>query len=234
MTILDINGRAAVVLPDNVLFEGGAGETLRRQLLNGLRPAHDAAAADRHLLRPGRQGQRALLRQEARRRAARGPRSCGSTTCAPTSTSRSSRTRSGAPPRRLRRRATHPDGPSRARRVRAVQVLHATTSSSPGTRPTSTSPGCATSRSRTSTTCPRPRSSPERSSRTSPLRSPSSRQWPLHSRKGGRRSEALNWPSGCFWLVGPGLPRSGRYSVTSGSRHRFSLWKSRGKSRLKS
>jgi len=32
-TILDINGRAAVVLPDNVLFEGGAGETLRRRLL---------------------------------------------------------------------------------------------------------------------------------------------------------------------------------------------------------
>lgn len=33
MTILDINGRAGVVLPDNVLFEGGAGETLRRRLL---------------------------------------------------------------------------------------------------------------------------------------------------------------------------------------------------------
>ena len=33
MTILDINGRAAVVLPDNVLFEGGAGEKLRRRLL---------------------------------------------------------------------------------------------------------------------------------------------------------------------------------------------------------
>jgi type I restriction enzyme M protein len=32
-TILEINGRAAVVLPDNVLFEGGAGETLRRKLL---------------------------------------------------------------------------------------------------------------------------------------------------------------------------------------------------------
>ncbi len=32
-TILDINGRAAVVLPDNVLFEGGAGEILRRRML---------------------------------------------------------------------------------------------------------------------------------------------------------------------------------------------------------
>ncbi|MDG2120288.1 MAG: N-6 DNA methylase, partial [Actinomycetota bacterium] len=32
-TILDINGRAAVVLPDNVLFDGGAGERLRKRLL---------------------------------------------------------------------------------------------------------------------------------------------------------------------------------------------------------
>jgi len=32
-TIMDINGRAAVVLPDNVLFEGGAGETIRKRLL---------------------------------------------------------------------------------------------------------------------------------------------------------------------------------------------------------
>jgi len=32
-TILAMSGRAAVVLPDNVLFEGGAGETIRRKLL---------------------------------------------------------------------------------------------------------------------------------------------------------------------------------------------------------
>ena len=32
-TLLRINGRAAVVVPDNVLFEGGAGETVRRKLL---------------------------------------------------------------------------------------------------------------------------------------------------------------------------------------------------------
>lgn len=32
-TILEIHGRAAVVVPDNVLFEGGAGETVRRKLL---------------------------------------------------------------------------------------------------------------------------------------------------------------------------------------------------------
>jgi type I restriction-modification system DNA methylase subunit len=33
-TLLKINGRAAVVMPDNVLFEGGAGETVRRKLLH--------------------------------------------------------------------------------------------------------------------------------------------------------------------------------------------------------
>jgi type I restriction enzyme M protein len=33
-TILDMHGRAAVVVPDNVLFEGGAGETIRKKLLH--------------------------------------------------------------------------------------------------------------------------------------------------------------------------------------------------------
>jgi type I restriction enzyme M protein len=32
-TILKINGEAAIVLPDNVLFEGGSGETIRKRLL---------------------------------------------------------------------------------------------------------------------------------------------------------------------------------------------------------
>ena len=32
-TLLKINGRAAVVLPDNVLFEGGAGEVVRKKLM---------------------------------------------------------------------------------------------------------------------------------------------------------------------------------------------------------
>ena len=32
-TILKINGRCAIVVPDNVLFEGGAGETVRKKLL---------------------------------------------------------------------------------------------------------------------------------------------------------------------------------------------------------
>jgi type I restriction enzyme M protein len=33
-TLLAINGRSAMVVPDNVLFEGGAGETVRRRLLD--------------------------------------------------------------------------------------------------------------------------------------------------------------------------------------------------------
>src|SRR5205807_780486 len=33
-TLLKIEGKAAVVVPDNVLFEGGAGETVRRKLLH--------------------------------------------------------------------------------------------------------------------------------------------------------------------------------------------------------
>ncbi len=33
-TLLEVNGKAAIVVPDNVLFEGGAGETIRRKLLH--------------------------------------------------------------------------------------------------------------------------------------------------------------------------------------------------------
>lgn len=33
-TLLKINGKAAIVVPDNVLFEGGAGETVRRKFLH--------------------------------------------------------------------------------------------------------------------------------------------------------------------------------------------------------
>ncbi|MGN7706904.1 type I restriction-modification system subunit M [Chryseobacterium sp. 22543] len=36
VTMLNDNGRAAVVLPDNVLFEGGAGETIRKKMLEDI------------------------------------------------------------------------------------------------------------------------------------------------------------------------------------------------------
>ena len=52
-TMLKLNGEAAVVLPDNVLFEGGAGETVRKKLLQntdlhtiGLRGAGTYGAFD--------------------------------------------------------------------------------------------------------------------------------------------------------------------------------------------
>ena len=64
-SLLKMNGRAAIVVPDNVLFEGGAGETVRRKLLARVRRAHAAAPADRALLRAGREGERALLRPQA-------------------------------------------------------------------------------------------------------------------------------------------------------------------------
>lgn len=87
VTMLKPGGRAAVALPDNVLFEGGAGETVRRQLLHtcdlhtilrlptgifyaqGVKPTCCSSRRSR----PGR---------------SRGPPRSGSMTCGPTSTSR--------------------------------------------------------------------------------------------------------------------------------------------------
>ena len=65
-TLLAMNGRAAVVVPDNVLFEGGAGETVRRKLLHECDVHTLLRLPTGHLLRPGREGQRAVLRPEAR------------------------------------------------------------------------------------------------------------------------------------------------------------------------
>lgn len=56
-TLLKINGRAAVVVPDNVLFEGGARETVRKKLLHEC----DVAPADRYFLCPRRQSERIVL-----------------------------------------------------------------------------------------------------------------------------------------------------------------------------
>ncbi len=182
-TILDINGRAAVVLPDNVLFEGGAGETLRRGC-SRLRRPHDAAAADRDLLRPGCEGQRAVLRQEAGVASSRGPRTLWVYDFRTNQhfTLKQNQLRRAAP-RRVRRLLPARQASRRARRVRAIQVVHLRRAGRRATRSTSTSPGCVTSRSRTSTTCPHPRSSPARSSRTSPPRSPSSKPSQPHSKR---------------------------------------------------
>src|SRR5437867_1601026 len=51
-SLLKIHGRAAIVVPDNVLFEGGAGETIRRAAVARMRCPHPASPADRRFLRP--------------------------------------------------------------------------------------------------------------------------------------------------------------------------------------
>ena len=53
-------GRAAVVVPDNVLFEDNVGRRLRELDDGALQPSHDPAAADRHLLCPRRQDECAV------------------------------------------------------------------------------------------------------------------------------------------------------------------------------
>jgi len=65
-SMLKIPGRAAVVVPDNVLFEGGAGEKVRRKLLQEC----EVHTLLRLLLRTRREGERALLRAEAGREGA--------------------------------------------------------------------------------------------------------------------------------------------------------------------
>ena len=87
-TILDINGRAAVVLPDNVLFEGGAGETIRRRLLTDF-DVHTLLRLPTGIFYA--QGVKAnvlFFDKKPASRDSRGPSGCGCTTCAPTSTSR--------------------------------------------------------------------------------------------------------------------------------------------------
>ena len=65
-TLLKINGRCAIVVPDNVLFEGGRGRNGKAEPADAMRRAYPVAAADRDLLRAGREGERAVLRQQAR------------------------------------------------------------------------------------------------------------------------------------------------------------------------
>ena len=94
-SLLKIHGRAAVVVPDNVLFEGGAGEKIRRRLpmtaksirCSACRPASSTRRVSRRTCSSSTASPPATRR---------GRRSCGSTTTGPTSTARSSRTRSRA------------------------------------------------------------------------------------------------------------------------------------------
>ncbi len=210
MTILDTNGRAAVVLPDNVLFEGGAGETIRRKLLTDF-DLHTMLRLPTGIFYA--QGVKANVlffdKKVAPAPASRGPRSCGSTTCAPTSTSPSSRTRSGEPTSMTSSRHTRLASGASERKASAGS-LSPTTRSPRGIRPTSTSPGCATSPLRTSTTCPHPTSWPVRSSKICPRLSQSSRWLRQRSRSNSAPSRRS---SNCR-----ALPVCSRHGNHSGSR----------------
>ena len=86
-TLLNMNGSAAIVLPDNVLFEGGAGETIRRHLLYEC-DAHTLLRLPTGVFYA--QGVKANVLFFDRKPACETPwtRTYGSTTCAPTSASR--------------------------------------------------------------------------------------------------------------------------------------------------
>jgi hypothetical protein len=63
-TLLKMNGRAAVVVPDNVLFEGGAGETVRRKLLHEC-DVHTLLRLPTGIFYARGEGERPLLRPTA-------------------------------------------------------------------------------------------------------------------------------------------------------------------------
>jgi type I restriction enzyme M protein len=56
-SILKIDGRAAVVVPDNVLFEGGSRRNHPQAIIDKLRCSYAASFADRYFLCAGRESQ---------------------------------------------------------------------------------------------------------------------------------------------------------------------------------
>jgi type I restriction enzyme M protein len=67
-SLLKIDGRAAIVVPDKRPFRGGSGRDDPAAPAARLRRSHAPAATDRHLLRAGRKGKRAVLRSPYRQR----------------------------------------------------------------------------------------------------------------------------------------------------------------------
>ena len=86
-TLLEMHGSWAIVIPDNVLFEGGAGGTVRRNLLQAF-DVHTLLRLPTGIFyRPRGQGECPVLRREACAGEVRGPSGCGSTISARTSPS---------------------------------------------------------------------------------------------------------------------------------------------------
>lgn len=65
-SLLAIHGRAAVVVPDNVLF-ARRGRNRSSEPPEGVRRSHASSPAHRYLLRTRSEGERSVLRPEARR-----------------------------------------------------------------------------------------------------------------------------------------------------------------------
>ena len=150
-----------------------------------VRRAHAAAPAHRPLLRPGREGERAVLRQEAGQRDAVDQEALDLRPAhqqalhaqdQPAQARGPGRVRAAATTRRTAISANRP-GPRRI--PTAAGAPTTTTNSSPATRPASTSSGSRTKASKTPTIFPIPTSSPRRSSKTSKPPSNNSAKSPL-------------------------------------------------------
>ena len=168
-SLLKINGRAAIVVPDNVLFEGGAGETVRRRLLEQC-DVHTLLRLPTGIFFAGGVKANVLFfDRKPPSETALDPETLGLRLPYQPELHTQNPAAHTCRPRRLRRLLQSRQPPGRARRPSA-SAPSPTTSSSPATRPPSTSSGSATHRWRTSTTSRRPMSLPPRSSRTSKRR----------------------------------------------------------------
>jgi len=88
-SMLKVPGRAAVVVPDNVLFEGGAGEKIRRKLVcKSAKFTRSCVYPRASSMRKACEGERYLLRPKTRCKGTVDPKRFGSTTAAPTRSSR--------------------------------------------------------------------------------------------------------------------------------------------------
>ena len=139
--LLKVGGTAAVVVPDNVLFEAGAGDTIPPGGCCTTARSTPCCVCPRASSTP--RASRPTCCSSAAERAPRppGPESCGSMTCAPTSTSPSSRTPSTEPTSTTSSSATTPRTATAAKSPTGSSATP-TTSSSPATRQASTCCGC--------------------------------------------------------------------------------------------
>jgi type I restriction enzyme M protein len=191
MTVLAENGRAAVVMPDNVLFEGGAGETIRRRLLHNF-DFHTLLRLPTGIFY--KQGVKANVLFFDKKRVSAEPNT----------------KELWIYDLRTNRRFTLKEQPmARAdlddfvaryksgRRHERAETEHfralCMPTLSPATRSISTFSGSRTTRSTIPTSCRRPTRSPPKSSRTSKPHSTASARWHSACRQGERRTPRDCW-----------------------------------------